>query len=324
MSATSKKVLVCGASGFIGRNIAARLAARQDLDLYGLHFKSPAPEIPGMTPLRADLTDPVQVGQALEGVDVVVQAAAATSGSKDILSQPYIHVTDNAVMNSLIFRAAHNHKVPRIIFFSCTIMYQPSDTPLKEDDFDPGQEMSPSYFGAGWTKVYVEKMCEFYSRLANTAYTVIRHSNIYGPHDKFDLEHSHVFGASMTKVLTADQGKVMVWGPGTEARDLLYVDDLVDLVEAAIERQQTPFELINAGSGQAVTVRKLVEMIIAASGRKLAIEHDLSQPHIPTSLCLDSGNAKRLFGWQAKTSLEQGIKLTMDWCRQNLYPDGER
>ena len=57
--------------------------------------------------------------------------------------------------------------------------------------------MVPQYFGAGWTKVYIEKMCEFYSRIGDTKYTVMRHSNVFGPHDKFDLEKSHVFGATI-------------------------------------------------------------------------------------------------------------------------------
>ena len=76
--------------------------------------------------------------------------------------------------------------------------------------------MYERYFGAGWMKVFVEKMCEFYSRLGMNKYTVIRHSNIYGPHDKFDLDKSHVFGATLNKVINAKDDKVTVWGRGLE------------------------------------------------------------------------------------------------------------
>ena len=174
--------------------------------------------------LLIKLTNREDVDELLKpGYDILVQAAATTSGAKEIVNKPYYHVTDNAVMNSLIFRSAFEHNIGHVIFFSCTVMHQSSDKPLKEDDFDANKGMHPRYFGVGWTKVYIEKMCEFYSRISSTKYTVVRHSNIFGPYDKFDLERSHVFGATMTKVMTAkDGGKIVVWGTGEEERDLLY------------------------------------------------------------------------------------------------------
>ena len=120
---------------------------------------------------------------------------------------------------------------------------------MKESDF--AGEIYPNYFGVGWTKVYLEKMAEFYSRLGVTKYSILRHSNIYGPHDKYDLERSHVFGATVTKILKSD-GKITVWGEGTEERDLLHVDDLVDYVRRAIDQQKTPFDLSNVGCGYSV------------------------------------------------------------------------
>ena len=69
------------------------------------------------------------------------------------------------------------------------------------------------YFGVGWTKVYLEKLCEFYGRLGRTQYSVLRHSNMYGPYDKYDLDRAHVCGATITKVMEA-QDKISVWGGG--------------------------------------------------------------------------------------------------------------
>ena len=124
-------------------------------------------------------------------------------------------------MNSLIFRAAHDRKVGHVVFFSCSVMLREQRAGAHGSDFDANAEIAPRYFGIGWTKVYIEKMCEFYARLGTTRYTAIRHSNIYGPHDKFDLERSHVFGATVTKAMTAADGRIVVWGSGEEARDLL-------------------------------------------------------------------------------------------------------
>lgn len=313
-----KKILVCGSTGFIGRNIAEALAKEGEFEVFGTYFSSPALEHPQITSIHVDLTNAEQVDRVVKDKDIIIQAAATTSGSKDIVTKPYIHVTDNAVMNSLIFRAAYENLVSRVVFFSCTVMYQSSETPLKEIDFKADEEIHPNYFGVGWTKVYIEKMCEFYSRLGQTKYTVIRHSNIYGPHDKYDLEHSHVFGATMTKVMTNRDGKIVVWGPGTEKRDLLYVGDLVKFVELAIEKQQTNYELVNVGYGQAITIKDLVYKIIECSGKEIAVEYDLFQPHIPTSLSLDISLAKKLFGWQPDTVLQEGIKKTMAWYTANI------
>lgn len=312
-----KKVLVCGATGFIGRNIAESLLTRKDIELYGTYFKSTPWNEAGITWLKADLTKQQDVEQITIGMDVIIQAAATTSGSKDIVTRPYIHVTDNAVMNSLLFRSAFEHNIPQVIFFSCSVMYQPSNTLVKESDFDANLEMFKSYFGVGWTKVYIEKLCEFYSRLGRTKYTVLRHSNIYGPHDKFDLERSHVFGATMTKVMTA-KDKIVVWGTGEEERDLLYVSDLARAVSCALERQSEPFTLVNIGLGRSIAIKDLVQKIITCSGKKLAIEFDNSKPTIKTKLALDCNKALAILGWQPITSLNEGIQKTMDWYRENI------
>jgi nucleoside-diphosphate-sugar epimerase len=312
---TKRKVLVCGATGFIGRNLVERLSRRSDIELHAARLTRPAFDGSSTYWHRADLRRAEEVERLVAGMDVIIQAAATTSGAKDIVARPYIHTTDNAVMNSLLLRAAYEAKVKHFVFFSCTVMHRSSEEPLDEDAWDANLPMEPRYFASGWTKVYIEKMCEFYARLGITRHTVIRHSNIYGPHDKFDLERSHVFGATVTKVMTATGDAIDIWGSGEEARDLLYVDDLLAFVELAIDRQTEPYALYNVGLGRAISVRELVEKIIAASGRSLEIRHDLSKPSIKTSLCLDCRKAERELGWRAEISLEEGIRRTLEWWK---------
>ncbi len=320
-----KKVLVCGSSGFIGRNIAEYFAKKDDFEVFGTYFKSKPYNNSRIKMVRADLTKEKDVKRLIPGMDIIIQAAATTSGAKDIITKPYYHVTDNAVMNSLIFRAAYEYKVSHVIFFSCTVMYQSSDVPVKETDFDANQEIFPNYFGVGWTKVYIEKMCEFYSRLGATKYTVVRHSNIYGPYDKFDLEKSHVFGATMTKVMTTkEMGKVVVWGSGEEERDLLYVSELADFVGLAINKQESKFGLYNVGYGNSISIKELVSKIIASSNKNIKIEFDLSKPTIKTKLCLDTTRARNIIGWSRKISLDEGINKTMEWYKVNILQCGRR
>ena len=312
-----KKVLICGATGFIGRNTAEYLAAQGEYEVYGTYFKSIPYVNPSIRMVQADLTDPRSVDRVVQGMDIIIQAAAVTSGAKDILTKPHTHVTDNAVMNSYIFRSAYEHKVKHVFFFSCAIFYQSSSVPIKEADFDANQEIIPAYFGAGWTKLYNEKMCEFYSRIGVTQYTVIRHSNIYGPYDKYDLNKSHVFGATMTKVMMAQEnGEITVWGTGDEGRDFLYVSDLVNFIDMALQRQKSKFELVNVGYGSVLTVKDLVKKLVEASGKRtLTITYDTSKPTIKMTVCLDISKTKNIFGWSPTTTIDQGIQKTMSWYK---------
>lgn len=309
------KVLVCGASGFIGRNIAETLAKRNDLIVYGTYYKT-RPSIKGVSLVRVDLTNAEEVSQIVKGKDIVIQAAAVTSGAKDIITKPYLHVTDNAIMNSLIFKLCFNHQVKHVIFFSCTVMYPNKKGSVKEEDFN--YKITDKYFGVGWTKVYLEKMCEFYSKIGKTKYTVIRHTNIYGPFDKYDLDKSHFFGATIAKVLQARDNKIIVWGDGSEERDLLYVSDLVDFIEVVLKKQKDPFELINVGLGQAFSVKDVIKKIIKISGRKITLGFDTSKPTIKFNLAINTEKAQKKYNWKPKISLEEGIRKTISWYKENM------
>lgn len=315
---SKQKVLICGATGFIGRNLVNRLSARDDLELHGVHWTRSAYDRRGVTWHRADLRDPATVEHVVAGMDVVVHAAATTSGSGDITTRPYIHITDNAVMTSLLLRSAFHHRVRHLVYFSCAMMYASRAEPWREDELRLDEPMEPRYFGAGWTKIYNEKMCEFFAGLGVTRHTVIRHTNIYGPFDKFDLAHSHVFGATVTKVMTSEDGTVSMWGTGEEARDLLYIDDLIEFVELALDKQKEPFALVNVGAGKATQLKALVQRIIDCSGRPLEIRHDLAKPSIPTSVTVDCGLAREVFGWRPAVDLDEGIRRTLAWWQANI------
>lgn len=311
--ATRKKVLITGASGFIGRNLFKRLRTHEDLDVWGTYHTRRFLDDPHLIPV--DLTDRMRVNEILEGVDVLIQAAAVTSGAKDIVERPYVHLTDNLIMNSLLFQAAYDANVSQVIFFSCTVLYPPNlGRPVRETDLDLHKGIHPKYFAGAWLKVYLEKLCEFYADLGRNRYTVIRHSNIYGPHDKYDLERSHVFGATMTKVMTAPEGgTIKVWGDGKEERDLLYVSDLVDFVERAMDTQDYNFDVFNVGCGHAVSVRELVEKIVRASGKNLTVIYDPTRPTISTRIAVDTTKAWEKFGWAPHVILEEGIEKTLEW-----------
>jgi len=320
---SKQKIIICGATGFIGRNILERFLDLPEYELYAIFCRTQPPQELARDPrvrfLKADLRIKNEVDRILSGADILIQAAATTSGAKDILGKPYHHVTDNAIMNSLVFRSCYENRVKHVVFFSCTVMYGERPWPIRESDFD--YQIMDQYFGVGWTKVYLEKMCEFYARISGTKYTVIRHSNIYGPHDKYDLERSHVFGATIAKAMTVKNGQLTVWGDGTEERDLLHVGDLVRFVHTVLSRQSAPFELINIGAGRSISIKDLVTAIVARSKRDLRIEFDKSKPTIPYKLALNIDRAKNLYGWSPQIRLEDGIDECLSWYREH-YMNG--
>ena len=310
------KVLVCGATGFIGRNIVEALLLNQNYEVTATyHIRQPFYN-KKIKWKKVNLLNVEEVESAINGIDIIIQSAAVTTGINQVFINPEVHVTDNVIMNSLIFRAAHKYKVKNLVFFSCTTILQNSETPLKEEDFNASLELYPKYFGSGWTKIYLEKMCEFFSRIGDTKFTIIRHSNVYGPWDKFDLINSHVFGATISKILSQNS-EIEIWGTGREKRDLIYVGDLVDLVLVAIEKQNNGFEIYNAGGKDFLSISDLVMKIMNTAGKVLDIKYDLTKPATNFSVRLDSTKAKRDFGWTQKESLDSGIEKTINfWLKE--------
>jgi len=311
-----KKILICGATGFIGKNITLGLSKNKNYEIHAVRFKRPAYKTSDNVKWhKADLRDPASVDKLMKNMDIVVQAAATTSGSKDIVSKPHIHVTDNAVINSFIFRSAYTHEIKHFIFPSCTVMYPSSKKATKENDFTG--RIIDKYKGAGETKVYLEKIAKFYSMLSKTKFTIIRHSNIYGPHDKYDLDKSHVFGATITKVMKA-KDDLEVWGDGSEIRDFLHAEDLVNFIKKAISKQKTQYEIYNCGSGKAITIKKLCNLIVRISKKPLKIKFNKNKPTIAFDMFLNCNKAKKELGWEPKIEIESGIKKTISWWIKNI------
>ena len=311
-----KKILICGATGFVGKNITLGLSGNKNYEIHAVRFKRPAYKTSKNVKWhKADLRNPNSVDKLIKGMDIVIQAAATTSGSKDIVSKPFIHVTDNAVINSYMFRSSFTHKIKHFIFPSCTVMYPSSKKATKENDYNGN--IIDKYKGAGETKVYLEKIAKFYSMLSDTKFTIIRHSNIYGPHDKYDLDKSHVFGATITKVMRANK-TLEVWGTGKEIRDFLYAEDLVDFIKKSIKNQKEQYQIYNCGSGNPVTVKELCEKIIKISGKDIKIKFNKSKPSIPFNLYLNCSKAKKDLSWSPKTNIDDGIKSTITWWKKNI------
>ncbi len=308
------KIIICGATGFIGRNLV-EFFNKNENEIIAIHNKrDPFPtNSKNVKWIKADLRIPGILKEYLKDTDVFLQFAATTSGAKDIMERPYIHVTDNAVINSYLLRECFENNVGHFIFPSCTVMLNSIEN-QKEIDWDPNNQIFGNYFGVGNTKIYVEKMCQFYSTLGLKT-TAIRHSNVYGKYDKFDLQKSHVLGATIRKVINAKENGILeVWGSGKAKRDFIYIDDLLDMVEKLVLNQKEIFGLFNCGMGYSVSINDLVKKIIKISGKNLSIKNNIDKPDFPTALSLNCEKAFDELQWKANTNLEKGLKKTYEWA----------
>ena len=164
------KLLICGGTGFIGKNLVNHFSKKNEYDVYATYNIQKKFRNKNVTWKKIDLRIQSEVDKVIKNKDIVIQAAATTSGSKDIVNTPELHVTDNAIMNSIIIRACHNFKVKHFLFFSCTVMYPHSNRYLNEKSIENKNISKGKYFGVGNTKLYIEKVCEFFSKISNTKF----------------------------------------------------------------------------------------------------------------------------------------------------------
>ena len=314
------KVLICGSSGFIGSNLLKYLVKsnRKKFSFIATYHKAkPNFNIKNykIKFVKADLRNKIVCKNLTKGIDIIIQCAATTSGAKDILQKPYIHITDNIVMNTHLLESAHLNNIKHFVFLSCSAMYKSSNILSKEESF-LDKNIEPKYFGAANMKLYCEKLCKFYSNIGNTKFTIVRHSNIYGPNDKYDKDKSHVLGATISKIYNAQQ-KITVWGKGNEKRDFLYIDDLCRFILIAIKKQKDKFEIFNCGSSNPISIKNLVKKIIKTSKKKLSIKYDASKPNININIGLNCSYAKKKLHWTPKISIENGLAKTYRWYLNN-------
>jgi len=318
MDFTGKKVLIAGGAGFIGTNLALALAkrgARLRLTVHEKPLQVPHPEAEVM---NLDLRQPEHCARAVEAVDYVFLCAAHTSGAAVIRTTPLVHITPNVLINTLMLEAAHRARVARFCFVSSGAAYPPTaDRPVGEAEMFDG-DPHDVYFAAGWMKRYAEILCRTYAeKIPDPMPTVVvRPSNVYGPYDKFDFAVSHVTAALIRRVVER-HSPLEVWGSGQDIRDLIYVDDFIEGMLAAFATAR-PYLAVNICAGAGHSVRQILDRILEVDGYDGAdVRYDPSRPStIPVRL-MDNTLARRELGFEARTSLDEGLRRTLDWYRKN-------
>jgi len=313
-----KHVLVSGATGLVGINLLKRLL-ETDARIRAVYHQRPATiRSKNITYIKADLTRREDCQRAVVGMDYVFHCAANTSGAAVIDKTPLIHVTSNIVMNAQLLEAAYFARVKKFLWLSSSTGYpSTAGRPVREEEMFNGDPFE-KYFCVGWMKRYTEILCQIYGlKLARPMTTIVlRPTNIYGEHDDFHFETSHVMAALIRKVVER-QDPIEVWGNGEDVRDLIYVGDLTEAMVGAMQTVKS-YAVFNIGLGKGYKVKDLLKKICMSDGFKnCRIVFDPSKPQMIPVRRVDLTKIKKELGFTARTSIEDGIRRTIAWYREN-------
>jgi GDP-L-fucose synthase len=314
-----RQVLVAGATGLVGSAVVrALLAASDTVSVVGVHRSDAGVFIESgrVRYVSVDLTTRQGCAAAAAGCDMAVLAAAATGGAAQARREPWRQVTDNVVMDSLVLEAVHAAGTTRVAYIGSASVYQEFAGFIREDELDWGKDPAPAYIGVGWAKRYIEKQCEFWHRAAGMEFAVLRAANVYGPGAQFDPENSNFVAALIRKAVDR-MDPFEVWGSLDVTRDVVYVDDFADAVVRTLVHER-PFAVFNVGSGRRATVGDVMALALDRAGHRPRDVRRIGEaPATVPFRALDCTKARTELGWEATTSLADGIGRTTEWWKTN-------
>jgi len=294
-----KTVFVAGHRGMVGSALARRLA-RENVEL--------------LTTGRGelDLRDQAAVFDwfARKRPQVIFLAAAKVGGiyANNELRAEFIY--DNLAIASNVIHAAHVNGAEKLMFLGSSCIYPKlAPQPLREDSILTGP-LEPTNEPYAIAKIAGIKMVEAYRSQYGCDFVNAMPTNLYGPGDNYHPQYSHVFAALIRRfheAKVAGLANVVVWGTGTPRREFLYVDDMADAC-VHLMKIYSEMELINIGSGRDVTIAEFADLVATTVGYTGTISYDTSHPDGTPRKLLDVSRLAGL-GWQARTSLEDGLRL---------------
>jgi len=252
--------------------------------------------------------------------DAVIHAAGTVGGIQANIAAPVSFLSDNLNMGMNVLLGARRAEIPRLLNIGSSCMYPRMATnPLREETILSG-ELEPTNEGYAIAKITCARLCEYINKeVPSFLYKTIIPCNLYGRHDKFDPNKSHMIPAVVRKISEAVESKsniVDVWGTGKARREFMYAGDLADFVFAAITRFADLPQNMNVGLGYDHSIMDYYRTIATALGFSGEFVHDLSKPQGMNQKLVDITRLEA-FGWKATTSLESGIEKTY-----NFYKNG--
>ncbi len=321
---SSKRIIVTGGAGFVGRQVVRLL---RDRGVPETHIFIPRRRDYDLTE-RTDCARLYRDAFAPHKADLILHLAAEVGGIEANRRSPgrffyanmamSLNLIEQARLDGLVSRAGKFVQVGSICAYP-----KHTPVPFREEEIWNGypEETNAPY---GIAKKAAWQMLDAYRAQYGMQSAYVLPVNLYGPHDNFDLEASHVVPALIRKCVEAKDRadeRIVCWGTGSASREFLYVDDCAEAIVRAAEVMTEPTP-INIGASFEITIKQLVELIVKLTGFEGRVEWDSTKPDGQPRRCLDTSRAKKLLGWQAKVGFEEGLRRTIDWYETHRHdPD---
>lgn len=293
---------VYGADGFIGRHLVRYLAARgapvravsRKFDRAFVESVSGPAEF-----VEADLGHPLAMASSLQDVKTVVQLIS--SSSPGLMNDHAVaDITENVVPHVQFLQSCLRAGVKRYIFLSSGGTVYGPDAPVPTPETCPTNPINSH----GLTKLFVEKYIQMHGHVDGLEYVILRVANPFGPGQVYRK------GQGLVPAIIDRWQKgqpIKVFGDGAARRDYIYIDDVIEAIDAAIRLEGEPRLVLNVGSGAARSVADVIETIEQAAGQKFAKEYVAARSTDVAVACLDISKAKQVLGWAPKTEFRAGI-----------------
>ncbi|GAA0541986.1 GDP-L-fucose synthase [Rhizomicrobium palustre] len=298
-----KRVLVAGHKGMAGSSVVRRLE-RENCAILTADRE------------EVDMSRQAEVEDWLAAIkpDAIFLAAAKVGGIHANSTRPAEFLYDNLIIEANVIHNAYKAGVKKLLFLGSSCIYpRGAAQPIKEEALLTGP-LEPTNDAYALAKIAGIKLCETYRKQYGADFISAMPTNLYGPGDRYDLEHGHVVAALIMKIHAAKKAgnkEVVLWGTGTPLREFLYTEDLADgLVYLMKHYSGAPH--VNLGTGVEHTIRQLAEAIAKAAGWEGRFVYDTTKPDGMPRKVMDVSRMTAL-GWTAQTRFEDGIKAAYEW-----------
>lgn len=300
---SGKSVWVSGETGMVGRAVLRRLQS-EDCSI----ISAPHSEL--------DLLDREATLGWLQSrkPDVIIMAAAKVGGIGANIAEPEAFYDENLIMAQNVIDGAFEAGIQKLVYLGSSCIYpREALQPMSEEAFLIGA-LEPTNEAYAKAKIEGIKLCQSYRKNHGCDYISVMPTNLYGSHDTYDAEKSHVIPAMILKIHQAKINKdsqVVLWGSGTPLREFLYADDCADAILYALKNYSDK-EIINIGSGDEISIHDLAYKISDVIGYEGEIKFDPSKPDGVKRKLLDCTKLNNL-GWRSKTLLDKGLGYSYQW-----------
>ena len=315
-SFTGKNCLVTGGAGFIGSNLSRYLnkigANVSIIDNFSTVSKKNISNFKklGITVHNLDITKQEDTKHVFDNIDFVFHHAAIASVPLSIKNPALtkLHNVDGTVS---VLKNSANNGVGKFIFASSSAIYGDTES-IPTNEFVTAMPQSPY----AEQKLAAEEYCNNYYKSNKLRTTSLRYFNVFGPYQDPDSEYSAVIPKFINLALNNED--LVIYGNGKSTRDFVFVDDVIQANLGAAISEKSDGEAINIAHGETISIRDLANMIIEITGSKSSVVYASPRAGDIVYSAADLTKARKLIGYESKTSMERGLSMTIDYFKQSV------